>query len=233
MKIGLFDSGSGLFTVAQAIRRLNPKADLILYSDLANMPYGERSPAELANLMLADLQALQQAGADIYVSACNTLSVAVLQAAVPNVIEMVEPLARELVSKGITEVTVVATPATVRSGMYTQVLADHGIQATALAIPGLAAAIEVEDYELARTIISQHLGGQKLCPVGILACTHYPLVKKLFEDIAPSILWLDPAEAVARAVLSLTGYEGDGQLKIITTASATASFRRLAEALER
>lgn len=231
MNIGLFDSGSGLFTVAQAIRRLNPQADLILYSDLANMPYGERSQEELIALMTADIQALQHAGAEIIVSACNTLSVAVLQAAVPNVIEMVEPLARELALKGITEVTVVATPATIGSGMYTQVLADHGIQAAALAIPGLAAAIEVEDSELARTIISRHLGGQKLSSVGILACTHYPLVKKLFEDIAPSVLWLDPAEAVARTVLSLNGQTGSGLLRVITTAPPTTAYQKLQQSL--
>lgn len=238
MKIGLFDSGSGLFTVAQAIRRQNPQADLILYSDLANMPYGEKSQAELTALMLADLQALQKAGAELYVSACNTLSVAVLQpifelfgAPAPKVIEMVEPLARELLAEGITNVTVVGTPATVESGMYTHVLAAHGIQANAIALPGLAAAIEEERLADASAIIEKNLMSSRCAPVGILACTHYPLVKNIFEQVALNTRWIDPADAVARTVLALAGSEGSGQLNIITTAPQTPTYKKLAAGL--
>jgi glutamate racemase len=226
MKIGLFDSGSGLFTVAQAIRRLNPKADLILYSDLANMPYGERSQEELISLMTADITALQNAGAEIIVSACNTLSVAVLQTAVPNVIEMVDPLAAELKADNIMTVTVVGTLATVGSGTYTKVLAEYGIHANAIALPGLAAAIEEEDVTQARVIIERHLTEQEVCGVGILACTHYPLVKELFAEIAPKTRWVDPADAVARAVIGVAGYEGNGFLEVITSAPPTSAYQR-------
>jgi glutamate racemase len=232
MKIGLFDSGSGLFTVAQAIRRLNPQADLILYSDLANMPYGERSLAELQLLMEADLEALKQADADIFVSACNTLSVTLLQGDMPpRVIEMVEPIARDLRASGIAQVAVVGTPATIGSGLYTQVLARHGITATAIAIPGLAAAIEEERTGDAQSLIQTHLAEKDMPDIGILACTHYPLIRPLFEKVCPNTRWLDPAEAVARAVIDLAGLEGEGSLRVITTAPPTPAYKKLQQKL--
>ncbi|HCR53986.1 MAG TPA: glutamate racemase, partial [Cytophagales bacterium] len=45
--IGIFDSGIGGLTVAQAIAQLLPKEDMIYFGDTAHLPYGDKSEAAI------------------------------------------------------------------------------------------------------------------------------------------------------------------------------------------
>ena len=45
--IGIFDSGIGGVSVLIAIRKLLPNEDIIYFGDNANLPYGEKSLAEV------------------------------------------------------------------------------------------------------------------------------------------------------------------------------------------
>ena len=42
--IGIFDSGIGGMTVAQAIRKALPNERFIYFGDTAHLPYGDKSP---------------------------------------------------------------------------------------------------------------------------------------------------------------------------------------------
>ncbi|MFE2306880.1 hypothetical protein ACFXA9_12380, partial [Streptomyces sp. NPDC059411] len=48
MKIALMDSGIGLLAAAAAMRRLRPDAELVLSCDPDGMPWGPRTPQDLA-----------------------------------------------------------------------------------------------------------------------------------------------------------------------------------------
>src|SRR4051812_15963412 len=71
-----FDSGvGGLTALAPLVRRLGP-LEIFYLGDLANLPYGTKSPARIRELTERNLKWLFQKfpGADLAVVACNTAS---------------------------------------------------------------------------------------------------------------------------------------------------------------
>ena len=50
MKIGVFDSGVGGKSVAEAIKKAYTEAEVILEQDTANLPYGTKENEELFSL---------------------------------------------------------------------------------------------------------------------------------------------------------------------------------------
>lgn len=99
--IGIFDSGIGGLGVTSILRKKAPNADLIYFGDLANMPYGPRPTPELFTLTIRALAFLSTQEAIQYISACNSVSVSVIQSLIdqmtkPNtqIIEMVGPTVR-------------------------------------------------------------------------------------------------------------------------------------------
>src|SRR5438270_7370410 len=70
--LGLFDSGLGGLTVLRRVRELLPSSDLIFFADQAHVPYGDRSAAELADLLTQNVTFLNARGAELIVMACNT-----------------------------------------------------------------------------------------------------------------------------------------------------------------
>ena len=46
--IGVFDSGIGGLTVANAIQKVLPNESLVYFGDTAHLPYGDKSPIQLS-----------------------------------------------------------------------------------------------------------------------------------------------------------------------------------------
>lgn len=156
--IGIFDSGSGGLSVLRALRARAPQLDVVYFGDLANMPYGSKSQAELQRLTIDALQLLRANGATQLVSACNSVSAAVIRPMMDlfgvsegsGVIEMVGPTVRMVSAMGTVRAAVIATPATVESGMYQQEFVRAGCNTVMIACPNLAASIEYDDEVLTR-----------------------------------------------------------------------------------
>ncbi len=70
--IGLFDSGLGGLTVLARVRERLPAADAIFFADQAHVPYGDRTHAELLELLRANLARFDVYGVAAVVMACNT-----------------------------------------------------------------------------------------------------------------------------------------------------------------
>lgn len=219
--IGIFDSGSGGLSVAHALRALAPRVDVVYYGDIKNMPYGTKSQAELIDLTVQALNFLKEKGCDHIISACNSVSAQVI---IPHfsfrkdtLIEMVGPTVESLSLFQTKKIAIVATPATVQSGMYTQALKTHTITPHMIANSNLAQAIEFENIPHITTeiilivaeCIKHHI------QILSLSCTHYPLVKHMFlEEIKnqqADITLVDPSEAVAQTALVQFPTDGTGQ----------------------
>jgi len=239
--IGIFDSGIGGLSVARAIRAQFPSADLLYFGDTKNAPYGEKSPEELARLTVAGLRLLHDRGATSIVSACNSVStglaVSLLDAfELPQdaVIEMVGPTVASM-KRFEGKILLVATTATVRSGIYQNAFRMVGHEIDAIPVPHLAGAIERgADLEELDGIVRGALAGM---PEGeyqalILGCTHYPFARESFRKVlGEKVLIVDPAEAVADRVLRRFWPRevGDGTARFMISADTPAFRAKVAE----
>ncbi len=207
--IGVFDSGIGGLSVANAISGLLPRESLLYVADNARAPYGPQSPQAILAYSQEITHFLLQQGAKLIVVACNTatsLAIDALRAAYPEVpfvgLEPAVKPAREGRSVGV-----LATAATLNSARYLALKDKFLSNKLVLEDPcmGLVPIIEAEAPGSPRLRAKlQHIL-QPMLDSGIdtlvLGCTHYPMVK---SDIAavcgPHVEIIDPSKAAARQV---------------------------------
>ncbi len=229
--IGVFDSGCGGLTVLAEIRKRMPSADLLYFGDTKNAPYGLRSAEELFQLTGNALAFLQKEGATRYVSACNSVSTSLalslldtLSLSHSQIIEMVGPTVRSF--RGSTErLGLVATVATIHSGIYQSAFRMIGKDIDAIALPELAGAIEAgaRQEELDRIVNEALLEKTGAYDALVLACTHYPLAQESFRRaLGSETRIVNPAGAVADQVESSWSATeaGTGALRFVISAES-------------
>ncbi len=208
--IGIFDSGSGGLTVVRAIRDTLPSADILYFGDIKNVPYGSKSPEELSRLTIHSIELLKKRGATSIVSACNSVSASLavslydtLDILPQHLIEMVGPTVSYFKNSSA-RLLLLATPATIHSGIYQNGFKMVGKEVVAVSVSELAGAIEFSaSQDDIDKLIRASLAGVELnaIDVVVLACTHYPLEYDAFRRILDSRIHLfDPARAVAERV---------------------------------
>lgn len=236
--IGIFDSGSGGLTVLKEIRALAPQCDIVYFGDFVHVPYGEKTPEELGALTVIAVEKLLEEGATEIVSACNSVSASIAQPLIQllgrkqfGMIEMIGPTVgalKEQAQEGIT-IGLVATPATVRSGIYHNAFSAEQITIKAIGIPGLTDAIESGADEATLTnIFSSAVDELKKasCSTIILGCTQYPLIKEVFESYSPDTIFFNPAHAVADKVVKRFDTDGNGTLRFLLSQDSDI-FRKM------
>lgn len=234
--IGIFDSGSGGLSVLSALRARAPQADVMYFGDIGNAPYGPRSQEELSVFVKKGMQALADRGATEIIAACNSISFSVLAGAAGHdrLIEMTRPTARMMRKFAGERVLLLATKATVDSGIYREALWSI-VALDELPAPNLASAIEEgKSPEMIAGIVRDALQSRKgkTYDKVLLGCTHYPLVAEIIEKEARAI-WtgaqlIDPAEAVAEEAVQRFDCEGSGILKFIISQDSHEFRNRVA-----
>lgn len=214
--IGIFDSGIGGLTVAHAIKRLLPNEQMIYFGDTAHLPYGDKSEAAIQAYSIRITDILLKKGCKVIVIACNSASSAayeLLQEYVNrniHIINVIDPMV-ELVTQNFEhkQVGLIGTKRTVQSGIYSKKIAEanKGITLKSVATPLLAPMIEEGFFnnQISHEIIAQYLSDAELSAIDalILACTHYPLIKKQIDEFYKGkMAILDSSEVVARALKS-------------------------------
>jgi glutamate racemase len=212
--IGIFDSGIGGLTVAHAIKRLLPNESMIYFGDTAHLPYGDKSEAAIQAYSVRIANILLQKGCKVIVIACNSASSAAYELLkeyvrkdtyILNVIDpMVALVARQFSDA---QVGLIGTKRTVQSNVYARKIqeANKSITLHSLATPLLAPMIEEGFFnnQISHEIIAQYLSDQELQNIDalILACTHYPLIKKeISQFYQGNMKILDSSEIVATAL---------------------------------
>lgn len=238
--IGIFDSGSGGLTVLRALRERSPFADVVYFGDLVHAPYGSKSREELNILTMEGIEFLLKQGADEIVSACNSVSVSITKPLLSSlgipfehVIEMAGPTTQFL--RGIEEsILVVATQATIESGIYGNKLEESGVRTCGLALPDLVPLIEqgVGENDIRSMLVRDlvpHVS-QKYSRI-VLGCTHFPLVREAFEFVLKEQGWcgqiIDPAHAVADEVAKRFKKRGNGTTRYVLSKQSDVFERRV------
>jgi glutamate racemase len=228
--IGIFDSGSGGLSVLRALRDYTKTADIVYFGDLKNAPYGNRERAELDVLTALGMQTLRAHGATYIVSACNSVAVSTKPMCTlsgfpfEKVVEMVGPTVHSFLHTQA-RVLVLATRATVASRIYQDEFRKIGIEAVGVALPNLVTLIEGEgDRVLMEEMVHKTLS-ESLSPDFthvILGCTHFPLVRDVFEKVLASlevdVVLVDPAESVAHTVMTHFDTSGESGTRFLVSA---------------
>ena len=177
--IGIFDSGIGGLTVANAIQHVLPNESLVYFGDTAHLPYGDKSPDSIKYYSIRIAQFLMQQNCKMIVIACNTASALAFETVkdfiggkVP-VINVIDPVVDHVASsKKISKVGVIGTNGTIRSDIYAKKLhaRSRKLEVASLATPLLAPMIEEGffDNRISRTVIASYLDSRKLSKIDAL-----------------------------------------------------------------
>jgi glutamate racemase len=215
--VAVFDSGVGGLTVLHELLVSLPTEDYLYLGDTARFPYGERAPGQLEQLAIEIADRLLGAGAKLLVVACNTVSSVALPGLERHlmrtgrdvdVIGVVAPATQLAVAGSRTgRIGLLATPATVASGVYEQAVrtADAHVHLEAVACPNLAPIIQggsLFDEQVVETV-REYCAPLSAAAVDtvILGCTHYPLIAPMLQRIlGRGVSLVTSGTGVARSV---------------------------------
>lgn len=212
--IGIFDSGIGGLTVAQALVEKLPNENIIYFGDTAHLPYGDKSIAAIQSYAVKIAHMLLQQECKLILIACNTASAVAVDLVKEycgikaEVMDVIDPVIHHL-KKSYTKknIGLIATKATVNSNVYKKKVdaLNIGINLKSQATPILASLIEegFHSKKVIDLVLAEYLSQKNLHDIEalILACTHYPVVKKNIHAFYENkIDIIDPSEIVANAV---------------------------------
>jgi len=243
--VGVFDSGVGGLTVLHECLVTMPHEDFVYLGDHARLPYGPRPLAEVRRFAREIAAYLQEQGVKLVVNACNTATSAALpqlqeELDVP-VIGVITPEAHAAVQATRNRrIGLLATEGTVAAGRYRELVyaLDAGVELVSIACPRLVPLIESDDPFGAETTDAVREYAAPLKDAGvdtvILGCTHYPLVRPIFQRVfGRDVTLIFSAEETAHEVaqtLARKGYENDsareGAYRFLTTGDPEA-FRAM------
>lgn len=218
--IGVFDSGVGGLTVAREIMRQLPNERIVYFGDTARVPYGSKSKETVTRYSRQIVRFLETQQVKAIVVACNTASAYALEDLEKEVdipmIGVVKPGARVALSATVNgKIGVVATEATINSGIYSRYIEEHDSSVSVIgkACPLFVPLVEeglwedpVTD-EIARRYLTELIDSG--IDTLILGCTHYPMLRSTVGKImGEGVALVNPAYETARELKALLTEHG-------------------------
>ena len=216
----LFDSGVGGLTVLAALRRILPEMPVIYAADLAGLPYGSKSEAQVAARVAGLLGRMTERWHPRLVCiACNTASTIalgmvreVLEVPIVGTVPAIKPAAA-MTRTGT--IGLLGTEATIRQPYVDRLEAEFAVGKRLVrhAAPDLVAAAEarLRGEPVDRQALAEAAAGLRARADGaeidtvVLACTHFPLLAaELAAEFGPPVRFVDGAEGIARRIAHLT-----------------------------
>ena len=205
MRIGLFDSGVGGFTVLKKVIELCPNNSFIYLADTARLPYGVKKTNEIIKIAEEISTWFCYQNIDAFLVACNTTNSIALDVIKKNLsIPVFDLIGSAASTIQESRVGVLATPSTVKTKAYTTAILEFNPKTFVIeqSCPEFVPMIEIDNFnsdEITEVAIRylEPLLKQKVHSI-ILGCSHYPLITPLLTEILPSTIKLiDPAEALS------------------------------------
>ncbi len=206
MKIGVFDSGIGGKSIANAIQAALPDAIVSFKSDKENLPYGSKTSKQLELLVIPFIDSFIEESCDVIVIACNTVTTNIItkirkhsKTPVIGIEPMIKPAAIQTKTK---KIAVCATPATLKSQRYKELKALHGVDLEILEPDCSDWSIMIEAKKIDRQKIDKQI--RDVCSAGVdvivLGCTHYHWIQEEIQEIAStySVSVIQPEDAIVR-----------------------------------
>ncbi len=182
--VGVFDSGVGGLTVLKSLQKVAPSCNFVYVADHAFCPYGTKPFEQIKKRAVAISEFLKDFGALQIVVACNTASVfanEIRKLSLPVFDVISTTCATVSAQRSCKSAILLATQATVQSGVYQRVLGNLGVEVFAFACSEFVplvenCASECEKQQAAQRCL-RNVGNVRADQV-ILGCTHFPLMQK-------------------------------------------------------
>lgn len=231
--IGVFDSGLGGLTCVKEILKIMPNENVIYFGDTGRVPYGTRSRETLIKYVRQDIRFLQSLDIKAIIIACGTASSAALpwlaDEVSTEILGVLKPAASAAVKATKNgRIGVLGTTATVRYGKYVENIKAICPEAEVFqkACPMFVPLVEngYADGEVTRLIAAEYLEEMKKADPDtvILGCTHYPLLKKIIQEVLGDKVTLIDSGAAAADV----AYEFLKEKKMLNDGNASCGEYR-------
>ena len=207
--IGIFDSGVGGLTVFHEIKGALPHKDIVYFGDTARVPYGSKSRSTIIQYSLQNMMFLLQQHIELLVVACNTSSAYAIeelksQSNIP-IIGVIIPGAKKALSVSNNKrIGIIGTEGTIKSGSYEKALKSLDAHCEIFSKPTPLLVPLVEEnwitHKVTKQIIEEYLQEflERDIDTIIMGCTHYPVLKKLIQEVVgDNITLVDSAESIA------------------------------------
>lgn len=245
----LLDTGVGGLTVLAEVRKALPEARLIYAADMAGLPYGTKTEAEVAARVAGLLGRMSERYKPRLVCiACNTASTIalgmvreVLEIPVVGTVPAIKPAAA-MTKTGT--IGLLGTAGTIRQAYVDNLEAEFagGKRLIRVAAPDLVDVAEAKlrghpvdmaVIERAVADLRKQAGGEDIDTI-VLACTHFPLLKdELAQVMGGNVQFIDGAFGIAQRIVHLTkGQKFTGADKsLAVTTGDLEGFQNLAPIL--
>lgn len=210
--IGVFDSGLGGLSCVKILSQKLPQESIIYFGDTARTPYGDKDVDTIRYFTGQIADFLISKNVKMLLIACNTVSalcVDMLRERYPqiSVISIIEPAVSYLAYQDEIDknIGIIATKATVKSGVYEKLLKERGVPNTvySMACPLFVPLIEngFRDGVVVDAVAQHYLDDfieEKDIGTLVLGCTHYPFMKKSLEKLYPDVNLVNPSAIVVK-----------------------------------
>jgi glutamate racemase len=211
--IGIFDSGVGGLTVVKEVFKHLSDYQIIYFGDTARLPYGTKGANFVKKYSDKITGWLLNKKAKIIIIACHTSSAWASDALrkkykdVP-IFDMINSAINDVIKKTKNKkIGIIGTPGTVESGSWSKKLLekDKSLTVYSVSCPLFVPLVEMgfTKGKVTEEITKEYLKGLKSKKIDtlVLACTHYPLLKKTIEKVmGKNVVIVDPAESVVREI---------------------------------
>ena len=206
IKIGIFDSGIGGFTILNSLLKTRKDVDVFYLADTKRIPFGNKNVREIRLIAEEICTFFEDKNLDVLLIACNTTNACALDILEDKLkvpcFDLINSVS-EIVNKQI--IGVLATQTTVRSSYYKNAISSKKENSKIFQqeCPEFVSEIEKEKLDFnkldyltdlyLRPLINQNI--EEL----ILGCSHYPLIYDfLRKKINLNIKIIDPSEALIK-----------------------------------
>ena len=204
LKIGIFDSGVGGFTILDYLLKTRRDLEVFYLADTKRVPYGNKDSEQMRSIAKEICSWFEDKNLDALLVACNTTNACALDILenylVIPVFDLINSVS-EIVTKE--NIGVLATPSTVKTSYYKKILESkiENIKVFQQACPEFVSEIEKTKPNLNKL---NYLSDLYLNPLLkkdieelILGCSHYPLIYNVLKNKMPSnIRIIDPSVAL-------------------------------------
>ena len=211
-KVGVFDSGVGGLSVANAIQKALPAISVSYVNDKQHVPYGDKTPEQLLNFVVPILQKLVAKGCDCIVIACNTVTttiISTLREIIPIPLIGIEPMVKPAAAQTKSGVIAIcATPATLASERYAYLKQTFAAGKTILEPDCSRWSYMIEHNQIEDDFVAAQI--DEVCNAGadviVLGCTHYHWIEEKIRTMsADRAIVVQPEQAVIQQLRQIIG----------------------------